>query len=250
MLIYEYPANEMVRSLLRLEYLFKRQDSFIQSNDPEHHLNAISLLFDIGDLTSRADLKSNLLKDLERQKLYLGNLRSDKSVDNETLEKVIAQIEFCHTTLNSIIGRPNTLINENEWLSIIRSRLSVAGATSPVDLPLLYCWQQTPTEERRAQLESYTPAFSGWRETCQLYLQLLRQSGVPKTMSSSDGSFQMPLAGKSFQLIRVGIENHSLIPEISANKYALSIRFLENSVTGKPPAYTKALKFDLTFCNL
>jgi cell division protein ZapD len=78
-LIYEYPANEMVRSLLRLEYLFKRQDSFIKSNDPEHHLNAISLLFDIGDLTSRADLKSNLLKDLERQRNYLTNLRSDES---------------------------------------------------------------------------------------------------------------------------------------------------------------------------
>jgi cell division protein ZapD len=190
------------------------------------------------------------LKDLERQRNYLTNLRTDESVDNNTLETVISQIESCLNTLNSLIGRPNTLINENEWLSFIRSRLSAPGATSPVDLPSLYCWQQTSVEERRALLESYTPAFNGWRETCHLFLKLLRQSGVPSVMSSSDGFFQMPPAGKLFQLIRVGIENHSLIPEISANKHVLSIRFLENSTTGKPPAYTKSLDFELTFCNL
>jgi cell division protein ZapD len=89
------------------------------------------------------------------------------------LKAVISQIEFCLNTLNSLIGRPNTLINENEWLSFIRSRLSAPGATSPVDLPSLYCWQQTSVEERRTLLESYTPAFNGWKETCQSLFEII-----------------------------------------------------------------------------
>ena len=250
LLTYEYPSNETVRSLLRLEYLFHRQDIFMQSDDPEHHLAAISLLFDIGDLTSRADLKSNLLKELDRQRNYLCGLRHGHSENSEALESVILQIENSLFALNNLIGKPNTLINENEWLSIIRSRLSVAGATSPVDLPSLYCWQHLPADQRRAQLQSYTPAFNDWKNTCYLFLKLLRQSGDSKTYGTENGAFQLPLTGKSFQLIRVDIHNQMLIPEISANKHVLWIRFLQNSTIGKPPAYTGAIEFNLTLCNL
>jgi len=250
LLTYEYPSNETVRSLLRLEYLFHRQEIFMRSDDPELHLNAISLLFDIGDVTSRADLKSNLLKELDRQRSYLCGLRQEQAVNSEALESVIVQIENSLLSLNSLIGKPNTLINENEWLSIIRSRLSVAGATSPVDLPSLYCWQQLPADQRRAQLDSYTPAFNDWKTTCHLFLKLLRQSGDSKTYSTENGSFQLPLTGKSYQLIRVDVDNQVLIPEISANKHVLWIRFLQSSTTGKPPAYTGAIDFNLTLCNL
>jgi len=239
-----------VRSLLRLEYLFNRQEIIMRSDDPELHLNAISLLFDIGDVTSRADLKSNLLKELDRQRVYLCGLRADQSVNSQALENVIQQIEECLTTLNNLIGKPNTLINENEWLSIIRSRLSVAGGTSPVDLPSLYSWQHLPAEQRRKQLNSYTPAFSDWKTTCDLFLKLLRQSGDSKTNSTPNGSFQLPLTGKTYQLIRVSVDSEVLIPEISANKHVLLIRFLQSSTTGKATAYTGSVDFNLTLCNL
>jgi cell division protein ZapD len=222
----------------------------MRSDDPELHLNAISLLFDIGDVTSRADLKSNLLKELDRQRVYLCGLRADQSVNSQALENVIQQIEECLTTLNNLIGKPNTLINENEWLSIIRSRLSVAGGTSPVDLPSLYSWQHLPAEQRRKQLNSYTPAFSDWKTTCDLFLKLLRQSGDSKTNSTPNGSFQLPLTGKTYQLIRVSVDSEVLIPEISANKHVLLIRFLQSSTTGKATAYTGSVDFNLTLCNL
>ncbi len=250
MLTYEYPSNETVRSLLRLEYLFKRQEIFMESDDPELHLNAISLLFDIGDVTSRADLKSNLLKELDRQRLYLCGFRADQAVNSDALETVIKQIEDCLTTLNNLVGKPNTLINENEWLSIIRSRLSVAGGTSPVDLHSLYSCQRLPAEQRRAQLQSYTPAFNDWKTTCHLFLKLLRQSGDSKAYSTENGSFQLPLTGKTYQLIRVEVDSEVLIPEISANKHVLLIRFLQSSTTGKATAYTGPIEFNLTLCNL
>lgn len=250
MLTYEYPFNETVRSLLRLEYLFRRQEIFMQSDDPELHLNAISLLFDIGDVTSRADLKSNLLKELDRQRLYLNGFRTDQGVNSEALESVIKEIEACLFSLNNLIGKPNVIINENEWLSNIRTRLSVAGGTSPVDLPSFYCWQNLPAEQRRSQLHSYTPAFNDWKVTCHLFLKLLRQSGDARNYSTANGSFQLPLAGKTYQLIQVEVSNDVLIPEISANKHVLLIRFLQNSTTGKPTAYTGPCEFNLTLCNL
>lgn len=250
MLVYEYPFNETVRSILRLEYLFQRLEVFLQSDNPEHHLTAISLMFDIGDVTSRADLKSSLLKELERQRALLASFRTEASVNSAALELTINDLENCLSKLNQLVGRPNTLINESEWLAIIRSRLSVPGGTSPVDIPSFYCWQQLPAKQRREQLIAYTPAFVDWQTTCNLYLKLLRQAGEAQGVFSESGSFQQMLSGRTYQLIRVGIEEQDLIPEISANKYMLWIRFLQNSTTGKPVAITHSLNFHLTLCNL
>ena len=247
---YEYPFNETVRSLLRLEYLLRRFDIFINSNDPELHLTAITLLFELAEVTSRADLKLNVLKELERQKNLLNSLRADSSINQEMLLQTINDIENCWQDINQIIGKPNAIINESEWLNSIRSRISVPGGTSPIDLPSFYSWQQQPFEARKGQLLSYTQAFTPWRAACSLYLRLLRQAGHPTPMEAVNGSFQMMLAGRTYQLIKVDIKDPKIIPEISANKHMLWIRFLQTESNSKPQVISSNVQFQLTLCNL
>jgi cell division protein ZapD len=249
-LIYEYPFNETVRSLLRLEYLFGRFSVFMDSDHPEHHLTAISLIFDIGEVTSRADLKSSLLKELERQRVLLTSFRNEASINKEALESTIVEIETCLSTLNNLVGKPNLIMNESEWLSMLRTRLTIPGGTSPIDLPSFYSWQQRSAQDRRAQLMTYTPAFADWKLTCNLYLKLLRQSADFHDVQAENGSYQQMLAGKTYQMIRVRIDQNDLIPEISANKHMLWIRFLQNSITSKPQAISANTPFALTLCNL
>jgi cell division protein ZapD len=67
---------------------------------------------------------------------------------------------------------------------------------------------------------------------------------------SENGSFQQMLSGKTYQLIRVQLDENDLIPEISANKHMLWIRFLQNSTAGKPQAVVKNIAFNLNLCNL
>jgi cell division protein ZapD len=40
------------------------------------------------------------------------------------------------------------------------------------------------------------------------------------------------------------------IPEVSANKYALNIRFVSANYTAKTAPYDQDVPFDLTFCSL
>ena len=42
----------------------------------------------------------------------------------------------------------------------------------------------------------------------------------------------------------------AFVPEISANKYALNIRFVEAKYTAKTALYDQDVAFDLTFCSL
>ena len=64
MVLYEYPFNEGIRTMLRLEHLFDRLGQLIQRETPVDHHFALATLFEIMDVASRADLKSDLLKEL------------------------------------------------------------------------------------------------------------------------------------------------------------------------------------------
>ena len=59
------------------------------------------------------------------------------------------------------------------------------------------------------------------------------------------------LAGKTYQLLRVWVdESLGVFPEISANKYLLSIRFLKIDQDKKPQTMNENVPFRITLCQL
>jgi cell division protein ZapD len=53
---------------LRLEHLFRRLGELVERESPTDHHYAITTIFEIMDVGARADLKSDVLKDLEKTK--------------------------------------------------------------------------------------------------------------------------------------------------------------------------------------
>jgi cell division protein ZapD len=60
------------------------------------------------------------------------------------------------------------------------------------------------------------------------------------------------LGGKTAQMLRVRLDSGmQCVPEISANKYVLNIRFLaQNGDDPRPKTADWDVGFELTFCNL
>ena len=73
-ILYEYPFNERVRTLLRLEDLFDKLRWFCGQEHPYCHHTALLTLFEIMEVAGRADIKSELMQELERQKQSLNAL--------------------------------------------------------------------------------------------------------------------------------------------------------------------------------
>ena len=71
LIVYEYPFNESIRTMLRLEHLFDRLGQLIERDAPVDHHHALATIFEIMDVGSRADLKSDLLKELEKHRQQL-----------------------------------------------------------------------------------------------------------------------------------------------------------------------------------
>jgi len=234
--------------MLRLEYLFARFNHFTRSDDPELHHNAIAILFDLGDIGARGDIKSLLLKEFERQKFALSGLKSSQKVDQQALAQTLGEIDIVASKINQSAGRPNSMISESEWLNGIRTRLNIPGGTSPIDLPSYHAWKNSPSTERRKLLESYIAPLLPWQDACQLFLRLLRQSGEAKDVVAHNGSFQQAPSGKVYQLMRIAVEDDTLFSEISANKYLLSVRFMQSDRDKKAQPANKDVSFKLTLC--
>ena len=83
MITYEYPLNERVRTLLRLEDLFDRVDFFVAQESPLDHQAGLLSIFEILEVASRGDLKSDLLQELDRQRLFLEALRNNPAISEE-----------------------------------------------------------------------------------------------------------------------------------------------------------------------
>jgi cell division protein ZapD len=59
------------------------------------------------------------------------------------------------------------------------------------------------------------------------------------------------MAGRVAQMLRIRLEpDYQCAPEISANKYALNIRFTTHEGGQRPKVIESDVEFELTFCNL
>jgi cell division protein ZapD len=247
---YEYPLSERIRTLLRLEDLYERLDYFLSKHEALQYHVALLLIFEISEVTSRSDLKSELLQELERQKQSLEALRGNPDVSEQALQNVLRQIDLASAQLlqTSKIGQE---LRDNEWLMSLKQRMSIPGGICEFDLPSYHYWLHLPPEQQRRDVEKWLAPFLPIRDAVDIVLKLLRSSGKSSQQVAHQGTYQQMMAGRVAQMVCVGLaRGYQCVPEISANKYALNIRFTTQEGMQRPKAAETDVEFQLTFCNL
>ncbi len=250
MVLYEYPFNESIRTMLRLEHLFDRLGALMARDTPLDHHFALVTLFEILDVASRADLKSDLLKELEKHKTQFNAYRGIPGVDEARLDDVIALIDGAFHRLNALSGKTGAVLTANDWLMSIRSRISIPGGTCEFDLPAYYNWQQLLPVRRRKDLMSWAQTLMPLAEALQVLLGLLRDSGSPHKVAATAGQFQQSLpSGRVYQLLRMRIDpSLGLIPEISGHRLMVSIRLMRQDEEGRLKLAAEDTGFELALC--
>jgi cell division protein ZapD len=250
LVLYEYPFNESIRTMLRLEHLFDRLGRLLPRDEAVDHHYALATLFEIMDVSSRADLKSDVLKDLERQRTQFNSYRGNPAIAEDALDDVIRRIDHAFDGLNTLAGKAGQSLNSNEWLMSIRSRISIPGGTCEFDLPAYYAWQQLDPARRRADLNGWVGTMMPLAEALKLVLALLRDSGVPHKVMSQGGQYQQSLpAGRVYQLLRLRIDpSQQLVPEISGHRLMVLVRLMRQDAEGRLRPAGADASFELTLC--
>ncbi len=250
MIVYEYPFNERIRTLLRLEDLYEKFKFFVHQEHPMQHHVALSTIFDMLEVAGRADLKSDLLQELERQRQSLLGYRSNPNVQAETLDAVLSELDAVSSALVATQGKTGQNIRDNEWLMSIRGRTIIPGGACEFDLPSYFAWQRHHASQRFEDITNWFAPLAPLFDALGLVLRLLRDSGGPVKMFAHAGSYQQMLQGKVYQMLRLSLDEHlGAIPEISANKYMLWVRFTSQGGDIKPKPLEDDIPFELTLCN-
>lgn len=250
MILYEYPFNERLRTYLRLEQLFRRLGELLERESALDHHFALATLFELMDVAARADLKTEVLKDLERHKNQLDSYRGNPSIAEQMLDHIIGQLDAAFTALSAQTGRTGQSLTENDWLMAVRSRMGIPGGTCGFDLPAYHTWRHLPSERRRDDLQQWASCMMPLSNALFLLLSLLRDTGTPQKVAATNGHFQQYLpAGRSFQLLRLRIDPAlNLVPEISGNRLMVSVRLMRPDEDGKLQPTTDEAAFELTLC--
>lgn len=251
MLTYEYPLIERVRTLLRLEDLFDRAGFFVDGGDPHDHHVALVTLFEIVDVLGRAELKSELLQELERQRQVMTGLKGNASVDQTLLAQVLDKLDAASAGLFSMSGKAGQHLRENELLTSVKQRSGIPGGACEFDLPHYHHWLHRAAETRERDLRTWIGPLLPIRDSVRVVLGLLRESGKPARALAQQGTFQQMLGGRVAQMVRIRVPVDAVeVPEISANRYALNVRFTVLTSEPRPKTADTDIEFELTFCNL
>jgi cell division protein ZapD len=251
LVLYEYPFNEGIRTMLRLEHLFDRMNGLIARDAPVDHHYALASMFEIMDVAARADLKSDVLKELERHKNVFLGYRGNPAISEQALDAVIERIDAAFKELNESPGKAGQALTSNEWLMSIRSRIGIPGGTCAFDLPAYFAWQQYPPEARRAALQRWTSTLAPLSDALRVLLGLLRESGVPHKVIANDGQYQQSLPqARTYHLLRVKLPLEAdLVPEISGHRLMVSIRLMRADAEGRLRPAAEDVAFELALCS-
>lgn len=247
---YEQPLHERIRTFLRLEFLFNQARNALEGEDAWDNRAAIERLIEILALLGRGDLRTEVIKELERHGAMLNRLVSNPGVDEGRLIALLGEIDARIGALHGA-GSLTQPLREHEFLNTIRHRSTIPGGTCDFDLPAYHFWLNGPEARRRADLENWLGTLEPLRRALRLILNLIRNSAAPSGEVAVGGMFLRTLdTPGQCHLVRVMVdEGAPWYPEISGSKHRFTIRFLEHPDLNGRPAQTKDdVPFRLTTC--
>lgn len=252
---YEQPLNERVRTLLRLEFLFQQAAAGLAGDSEWHSRAVITSLLDIASvLSSRGDIRAELIKELDRVVINLDRLEDNPAVDQSQLLPLLGDCRRLAEQLKSVRGLPTAELKRDELLSSVMQRIGIPGGACGFDLPAYQHWLLRPAAERREQLQAWLGKLGHLQQGNAMVLRILRESARPVALTATNGVFQRTpdKTAPQAQLIRVLLPADSpYYAEISGSKYFFTIRFMQQPHTTERPAQaSEDVDFELCNCSI
>lgn len=241
---FEHPLNEKARIYLRVEALLAQIDDASQFSQESHYQLFFRSLFDLLDISEQIQLRSELAKDIEKQRLMYRSWLDFEGVDQSTLVALLDDLDKVH---NDIMRseRFGILLKDDRFLNTIRQRFNLPGGSCGFDLPALHYWLHQPIEKKQFDANQWTESFKPLGKALELWLQLARQGGSSHPKLAARGFFQSDADDANILRLVVPLK-YGVFPMISGHKNRFAIKFMEFE-SGK--ATLQDVEFELAVCN-
>ena len=250
--VYEQPLSERLRFFLRLECLFAQTRHCLRSESEQDSRTCLSNLLEILHVIGRVDIKTEVLKELERIIATLEPLAQTPGVNHDTLDSLLVTLGGFKSHLHSLDGPVAQELRDNEFFKLLLQRSGIPGGLCDFDLPPYRHWLQRDAETRVGDLREWFGRLDILRLSVDLILKLIRESATPVSCTAEGGIYQQPLdSAAPFQLIRVALPAESpYFVEISGGRHRFTVRLLHASTRERACQASADIEFQLSCCAL
>lgn len=253
LITYEFPLNERIRIFIRLEQLFHQFKHHLEGQNIIDKRAAMSVLLDLIAIFKRNDLKSEILKELERQAGVLSKIAQNQhdNIDTQKLQELLAQLRDTSQKIYASTGKIGNHLTDNNLFQSIAQRYSIPGGTCSFDLPEFHFWLSQNDEIYQQDLQNWSAPFLEIGDAIDLVLGFIRSSCSINDEIAPAGFFQIALdTNLPNQLLRVSIDSmQPYFAEISGGKHRCTIRFMQPLPNGgRPIQATQDVPFTLMRC--
>lgn len=248
---YEQPLNERMRTFLRLEFLYQQLSFHQEQPESWSTRAAVQSLLEILAITARGDVRTDVLKELERHMAVIHDFQARPGADADRVHSIVARLGKLRSDLNAAGIAPLQKLRDSEFLNALKHRSAIPGGTCEFDLPDYAHWLSLPFAARVTTLSDWT---ANVRPLCDAVVELLwltRQNTHPRRETAVAGIYQLTLDKQlQCQMLRIALPAGSdLFPEISGSHHRCTIRFQRWTDVATRSAQTEQdVPFLLTTC--
>ncbi len=243
-ILFEHPLNEKMRTWLRIEFLIQQLQASLPLDGSSSALHFFRNIGDLLDVFERGEIRTDILKELERQQRKLLSWAEVPGVDMQRIDSLRSQLKERGSVLMSA-PRIGQALREDRLIALVRQRLSIPGGCCSFDLPTLHIWLHLAQAQRDEQVSAWLASLQPLKRSLDLLLDIIRNSAPFRKQTSLNGFYQDN--GDDADLLRLQLDlTWQLYPQISGHKSRFAIRFLPlDSERGTIP---ERLDFELACC--
>ena len=241
---FEHPLNEKTRIYLRVEALLTQLDTAAHFDDDMKYLIFYRSLFDLVEIFEQIQLKSELAKDIEKQRLTYRSWLDFDGVYQDMLNEVLDEIDMAHSDLMTA-ERFGQSLKDDRFLSTIRQRFNLPGGCCCFDLPALHHWLHLPLAQKQNDAQNWLTSLQPLVHSLKLWLRLTRETGAFHTVWAKSGFYQSDADEANILRLNLPLDV-GVYPMISGHKNRFAIKFIEFE-SGQ--ASCSEFEFELAICS-
>ncbi len=248
---YEQPLTERLRTYLRLEFLYRQLRYHLDQSSSWDTRVVVTSMLDIIAILTRGDVRTDVVKELERQVAVFDPLMNRPQVDEQRLRSILRNLRMHRDNLSAVPSQYLMMLRENEFLNAVKHRSAIPGGTCEFDLPDYTHWLRMPVAQRQRDVNGWLEGLQPLCEGVAELLWLMRAGGQTAPCIAANGVYQHSLGrNTNCNMLRVFLPaSAGIYPEISASQHRFSVRFMHwSDISSRAVQVDEDVSFELQLC--
>jgi len=246
--LYELPLNEHLRTFMRVEFISKRLNYFLELDDSWTTRSIIHGLIEIYSILSRTDVRREVITDLDRYIYEMRKYRDSPLADEDRARELQQDLESLKVTIENSGSDYLKPLRDNEFLNSLLHRQTLPGGKAEFDMPKYKFWLDSG--RTKSDIDQWVGVIKPVCSSIDKLLWMIRESTEAISTVAVGGYYNHQISrNNKISLVRIFLDKNTVYPEISGGKHLISIRFFNwKDSEGKWSQTNENINFRISLC--